>query len=221
MKIAAKLFLVLTTITTFGAVATVETVAVQKAELDSLCRKFPLNSRCADYSVERSQTQVRQLQRDSFCSKFPLNSRCQTPPMEVIKLNLDRSGTNDEWVLIEKQSNQIKLSHSPKAEDRLTSGILNGALGFVPVPLPFVEANRYYWQEHQTIEVSFQEDRCNTDDCIVTGKNSLTLPQDADLYSGTFTIDYQEKDLKRSLSFRIPADTEAETIDTITVESIY
>ncbi|WP_319419027.1 hypothetical protein [Pleurocapsa sp. FMAR1] len=44
------------------------------------------------------------------------------------------------------------------------------------------------------------------------------MPEGTDIYAGLFTINYQEKDLRRSLSFKIPADTEAETIDTIAVE---
>ena len=114
----------------------------------------------------------------------------------------------------------------------MVSGVLNGALNFVPVPLPFIEANKYDWKEHQIDRASFKSDcalkdtashkasrrhRCQAK-CMVRGKNSLTLPETSNVYGGLFTIDYQEKDLKRSLFFRIPADAEINTVDTITVE---
>ncbi|MEO0013677.1 MAG: hypothetical protein RLZZ535_2066 [Cyanobacteriota bacterium] len=50
----------------------------------------------------------------------------------------------------------------------------------------------------------------------VTSRNSV---KDNNIYSGVLTVEYQEKALRRSLSFKIPADMEAETVDTITVET--
>ena len=132
---------------------------------------------------------------------------------------MDRSGNNDEWIRIEKQANKIKLLHTTRVKDSLTSAALNGALGFVPFPLPFVKANRYYWEDHEVIQVSFKSDRCQTDDCTITATEILDLPEGTNIYAGLFTIDYQEKDLMRSISFRIPADTEAKEIETITVET--
>ena len=194
---------------------------VTQVNLDTLCRKFPLNSRCEDYQPTKSELkpQTYQLDRNSFCEDFSFNSRCQKPPTEVIKLNLDRSGEDDEWVLIEKQDRKIKLLHTTQVKDGLVSGALNGALGFVPFPLPFIEANKYDWQDHRVIEVAFKSDRCQTKNCTVTGKDTLTLPKDSSIHQGWFTIEYQEKNLRRSLSFRIPPDIKAESIDTITVEA--
>ena len=218
MKIATKLILSLTTILSLNAFAASSAVATQEVDRNDLCSKFPLNSRCEDYSATETETQTYQLDRDNFCDKFSLNSKCQKGPKEVIRLNLDRSGENDEWVRIEKQKNEVKLLHATKAKNGFTSGVLNGALGLVPVPLPFVELNDYERKEHEMLEVSFQSDRCETESCIVTGKDTLTLPEDADLYDGLFTIYYQEKDLKRSISFRIPADLEAKTLETVSFE---
>ena len=97
---------------------------------------------------------------------------------------------------IEKQDNKVKLSHTTRVKDGLVSGILNGGLGLVPVPLPFVEVNKYDWEDHQTIKVAFKSDRCEAQHCIVTGKDSITLSDETDLYGGLFTISYQEKDLR-------------------------
>ena len=220
MKILTKLSLSVAIVLTVDTFIT-SPVAAKEVSRDTLCRKFPLNSQCKNYqsAESESEAQIYQLDRDSFCEDFSFNSRCQKPPTEVIKLNLDRSGDDDEWIFIKKQDNQIKLLHTTQVKNGLVSGALNGALGFVPFPLPFVEANKYDWEDHQITEVAFKQDRCQTQNCIVTGKNTLTLPQGADIHQGWFTIEYQEKDLRRSLSFRIPADTEVETIDTITIKA--
>ncbi|MGL4619881.1 MAG: hypothetical protein ACRCZS_12610, partial [Chroococcidiopsis sp.] len=109
--------------------------------------------------------------------------------------------------------------HTTRVKDGLVSGALNGALGFVPFPLPFVEANKYDWENHQVIEVTFKSDRCQSNNCTVTGTDTLVLPKGTDIYAGLFTIYYQEKALRRSLSFKIPADLKAETVDTVTIEA--
>jgi hypothetical protein len=192
----------------------------KEIDLDSLCPKFPLNSRCQDYSLAESESKIYQLERNTFCAKFTFNSQCQKPPVEVIKINLDSSGDDDEWVRIEKQDNQVKLLHTTKVKDSLTSGVLNGALGLVPLPVPLpIEANKYNWEDHRVTRVTFQPDGCQTDSCILTGRDTLTLPEKANIYSGVLTVEYQEEELKRSLSLRIPADTEVETVDTITIEA--
>jgi hypothetical protein len=229
MKIFTKPFLALSTVMALNLAASFP-AATQEVDLDNLCRKFPLNSQCQDYSNKSfsetddfasSSSRQTTLSRQTFCNKFPLNSQCQKPPVEVIKLNLDRSGEDDEWVRIEKQANKIKLSHTTRVKDGLVSGALNGALGFVPFPVPFVELNKYDWEGHQIKKVSFKSDRCETKNCIVRGKNTLILPQSSDIYGGLFTINYQEKDVRRSLSFKIPPDTEAETIDTVNITTQY
>ena len=187
-------------------------------ERDTLCSKFPLNSRCEDFEASTSTSQIYQLDRNSFCDRFHLNSQCQQPPLQLIKLNLDRSGKNNEWVELEKRAGKIKLRHTTSVKDDLVSGLLNGALGLVPFPFQFVEVNKYDWKNHQVTKVSFKSDRCNAKSCVITGKDTLVLPENTNVFSGLFTIDYQEKDLRRSLSFRIPEDTNVKTVETITVE---
>ena len=217
MKITTKLIFAFTTAIAFNTSIGLP-AATKDIDRASLCAKFPLNSRCEDFSASKPETKVYQLDRNSFCEKFPFNSQCQEPPLKIIKLNLDRSGEDDEWVRIEKQNNKVKLLHTTKVKDGLVSGALDGALGFVPFPLPFVEANKYGWEDHQITKVTYQPDNCKVDECIVTGKDALILPPKTNIYAGSFTIEYREKDLKRSLSFKIPPDTKAETIDTITVK---
>ncbi len=194
---------------------------VKEIDRHTLCSRFPLNSRCEDFSAAKGTPTTHQLDRDRFCEKFALNSKCQQKPLQVIKLNLDRSGENDEWIRLEKQDSRVRLVHTTKVKDGLVSGVLNGAIGaLVPLPLPFVEANKYDWQDNIVTAISFRSDRCQGEKCIVAGKNSIALPKGMDIYRGKFTIEYREKELERSLTFRIPADVEAETINTISVTHV-
>jgi hypothetical protein len=103
-----------------------------------------------------------------------------------------------------------------KAEDFWGSLIVNGALSFIPYPIPF-DTNTYNWDDHQVIQVSFKSDRCQTDSCIVTSKKTLNLPAGTNVYQGLFTIEYQEEELRRSLSFKIPADVKPTIGNTVIV----
>jgi hypothetical protein len=193
----------------------------KEIDVDSLCPKFPLNSRCLDYdysSVKPEHTKL-ELERDSFCTKFPKNSYCLKAPPQVIKIQLDRSGEKDEWIKIEQQENKIKVKHTTQVKDDLVSGIFDGALSFVPVPLPFVEANKYNWKDHRVTRITFQPDGCKSESCIITGIDTLTLPEKTNIYSGVLTVEYQEEELRRSLSLRVPTDAETETLTSILVSS--
>ena len=218
MKIATKLILAFTTSIAFNT-AIIFPAITKEIDRNTLCTKFPLNSRCKNFQLSKPRTNIYQLNRRIFCKKFPLNSQCQKSPVEIIKLNLDRSGENDEWIRIKKQDNKIKLLHTTRVKDGLVSGALDGAVGaLIPIPLPYIEANKYGWEDHPITKVTYQRDNCKANNCIVIGKDTIILPPNADIYGGLFTIEYREKELKRSLTFRIPLDTKAEIIDTITVK---
>lgn len=191
----------------------------KEIDLDSLCSKFPLNSRCLDrdYSLVKPKSTKRTLERDNLCSKFPQNSYCLQEPPQLIKIKLDRSGEKDEWVRIEKQERKIKVKHTTKVKDNLISGILDGALSFVPVPLPFVELNKYNWKDHRVTKVSFQPDGCQGNSCKITGIDTFNLPENTSIYAGLLTVEYQEENYQRSLTLRIPIDAETETINSISI----
>lgn len=150
--------------------------------------------------------------------------------MQVIKFNLDRSGEDDEWIRIEKRGNTVRLLHTTKVKDVLVSKITNQALSFIPSPI-LPDMSKYNWHDHRVTRVTFKSDceasrcesavrhrhRCKFENCLTTGKKTLKLPKGTDIYQGVFTIEYQEKQLARSISFKIPADIEVSTIDTITI----
>ncbi|MGL5075876.1 MAG: hypothetical protein ACRDBG_08535, partial [Waterburya sp.] len=219
----AKLTLTIATTATaliINDIAVAQT-ANEQVNLDSLCYKFPLNSRCLDYDyslTEPEQTKL-EVERDSLCYKFPQNSNCLQEPPQVIKIQLDRSGEKDEWVQIAKQDNKIKVKHTTQVKDDLVSGIFDGALGFVPVPLPFVEVNEYNWENHRVTRITFQPDGCKSNSCTITGTNTLTLPEGTNIYNGLLTVEYQEEKLSRSLTLRVPTDAKTETIDSIAIKN--
>ena len=218
MKVLNRLMLAVVSTVAVNSFA-VSSAVTQEIDRQTLCDRFPLNSRCEDYQSTETESKIYQLDRNSFCDKFSSNSKCQQPATEIVKLNLDSLGENEEWIWIEKQANKIKLLHTTKVKDALVSGALNGALGaLVPIPLPFVEANKYNWEDSRVTQVAFTSDSCQTNSCTITGTDSLTLPKRTNIYGGLFTISYQEKELKRSLEFRVPPKTKVETIDTVTIE---
>ena len=74
------------------------------------------------------------------------------------------------------------------------------------------------WEDHQVNKVKFKSDRCNRQQCIVKGKEALKLPPKTNIHRGLFTIQDREKDLARSLSFRISHNVKPKTVDTIVVD---
>jgi hypothetical protein len=110
------------------------------------------------------------------------------------------------------------LLHTTEVKDELVSEILNGAIDFIPSPI-LPDVNKYNWEDHRVIGVSFKSDRCKTDSCMSTGKNTLKIPKKTNIHQGTFTIQYQEEDLVRAITFKIPPDTEAEISNTVTVST--
>jgi hypothetical protein len=219
-KISKILPIMAATLIVYGGVVThlTQKTNARELDLDSLCHKFPKNYRCLDYDyslVEPEQTKLK-IERDSLCHKFAKNSYCLQKPPQVIKIQLDRSGEKDEWIKIEQQDNKIKVKHTTQVKDGLISGIFDAALGFVPVPLPFVEVNKYNWKDHRVTGVAFQPDGCKLDSCKITGTDTLTLPRRTNIYGGVLTVEYQEKELTRSLSLRVPTDAETETLTSIT-----
>ena len=72
----------------------------EEVDLDNLCGKFPHNSRCQGYDFDSIEPKLMKLEieRSSFCNKFPLNSHCLQEPTQIMKIGLDRSGNNDEWI---------------------------------------------------------------------------------------------------------------------------
>ncbi|MEL6929021.1 MAG: hypothetical protein AAFO95_10330 [Cyanobacteria bacterium J06600_6] len=209
---------------------TVNSWATEPIEIDTLCLKFPLNSRCQSYQPDSTLFKPNlvkyQLDRQTFCEEFSFNSRCLTDPVEIINFNLDE----EEWIRIKKSGNKIQLFHSDRRVDSLVSLATGGAASLIPEPgilslLPFswldllpLDLNKYDWQDHQVTQVSFKSDRCQFDDCIVSGTTTIDLPANTKFSQGLFTVEYTEQELLRSVTFRIPADIEVTPIDTVTIQ---
>lgn len=177
----------------------------KEVDLDTLCQKFPLNSRCEGYS-----------------SSAPTQSAVTVDRVpQVIRLRLKTSGPDDEWIRIERNENTVKLVHTKRAK-RGISGVFNGILGAVsPVPLPSINSHR--WHDHPTTRIVFESDSCalsqrliastnlsqndrslHVSSCAIAGTDSVTLAQGTDIYQGRFIIEYSEENLLRSIAFRVP-----------------
>jgi hypothetical protein len=195
----------------------IQQVYAQKVDLRILCQKYPLNSRCQGNNQEQQQI-------NSLESKA-----------DIIKINLEASGTRNEWIRIEttnSEANKTVLNayHATRVKQNLLSGITTNLLNFGlgqlagevidgykgPVPVP--DINFYRWADHKTRRLTFVPDSClgnsstslenfqlsGQPSCAVTGSNSITLPVGTNIYAGILTIEYTEKNLIRTITFRVP-----------------
>jgi hypothetical protein len=153
--------------------------------------------------------------RNSLCAKFPQNSHCLKEPIQITKIQLDRSGEDDEWIRIERDENKFKLLHATQVEENFTSGLLRGLLSIASIPSSLAPKT-YFWEDHKTNRVAFKPDGCADENCIVAGDDTLELPKEINIREGILTLEYVEGELIRSIAFRIPTDAETETINTIT-----
>lgn len=171
----------------------------QEVNSDTLCHN-PLNSGCQEY-------------------KYPLykaeNVATSTQAPQIIKVKLKTSGPDNEWVRIEMRGNVVKLLHTTRAKTGF-SQVINS----VGLPVSF-----HKWHDHPTTRVTFTLDNCvpqqlqfsnnlapednqmsRSPGCTITGTDTLRLAEGMDIYSGRFTMEYQEGDLLRSIAFRIPSE---------------
>jgi hypothetical protein len=164
---------------------------------------------------QTKETNAKLVDWDSLCQKFPLNSRCLEGRPEVIKIPLASSGAKDEWIRIDKVGDKVKLLHTRESDGGLVSNAFNGAAGAVlPIPLPNIKLGQWSdhkmtgvtfkpdsCQEENPANKAIKE---NMASCAIAGKDTLVLPKGTDIYAGLFTIEYTEGNLERSIKFRVP-----------------
>jgi hypothetical protein len=188
----------------------------QQVDRESLCQKFPQNSNCKNepYAPETTKTSAEQIDWDSLCQRFPQNSRCKEGRPEVIKIPLAAFGAKDEWIRIDKIGDKVKLLHTRESDGGALSDVFNGAVGAAsPIPIPNIKFGQ--WSDNKMTRVTFKPDSCqesstnkampeNDLSCAIAGEDTLVLPNGTDIYAGLFTIEYNEGDLGRSITFRVP-----------------
>lgn len=152
----------------------------QEANLDLLCQRSPLNSRCQEHQTS---------QQDTETDHKPISPK-------VIKFKLNDLGGVSEWIRVEMTGNQVKLLHTVVAQSGLSRAITSVAK--LPIAID------HTWYDHPTSRIVFQPDGCENSDCLITGTNSITLTTDTDIYQGQFTLQYTESGWLRTITFRIP-----------------
>jgi hypothetical protein len=127
----------------------------------------------------------------------------------IIKHELDTSGRNDEWVRLEVTGDVVKLLHTRVGESE-TSSAISSVAGLVP-NLPISPPTFYRWYDHKTTRVAFKPDDCTESGnqatrstCLITGIETLTLPSGRNIRKGLITIEYEDRKLIRSVTFRLP-----------------
>lgn len=161
--------------------------------LDILCQKFLLNSRCQGYKFSHEAKEA----------------AIATGASQVIKLRLKTSGSDNEWIRIERSGNIVRLLHTTRAKKQF-SRVINSLASAAPIPVPRI-FNFYQWYDRQTTYIAFEPDiwkllqqlklsktsvpqtRHTSDpSCTITGTDSVFLSARMDIRHGSFTIEYQE-----------------------------
>jgi hypothetical protein len=146
---------------------------------------------------------------DVLCQRSPLNSRCQNPISErpvdvvpdstkpqVIKIKLNDLSGVSEWIRAEIRGSEVRLLHTVVTQSGLSKGI--SAI----TKLPFAIAHT--WYDHPASRIAFWPDDCENSDCLVLGTDSITLPAAAQMYRGRFMMEYTESGWVRTITFKLP-----------------
>lgn len=199
--------------------AIVQKADAQTFDLDTFCQNYPANSRCEDY-----------------VSANPDSLNKPNSPLQVIKIQLETYGSDDEFVWLEineETVGDITLSayHMEKTEGLLFS-LLNGAVGAAaPIPIPFDLIQVYDSQSNQTEFIAFTPDSCEAQpllmngqgfqqpNCSITGTDTISLSEEVDIRLGFFTLVYTEGDLSRAVTFKI-GDHDAEIISELDIDNL-
>lgn len=127
----------------------------------------------------------------------------------IIKYELDTSGRNDEWVRLEITGDVVKLLHTRVGASE-TSSAISSVAGLIP-NLPISPPTFYRWYDHKTTRVAFKPDDCTESgnqatrsSCLITGIETLTLLPGRNIRKGLITIEYEDRKLIRSVTFRLP-----------------
>lgn len=140
---------------------------------------------------------------------------------QKIKLKLDVSGPDNEWIRIDiddsKAGNRVITAyHTKRVKRSFPSNLANGVLEFgaseiidgYDGPVPFPRINFHKWADHKTLRLLFKPNHCpeSMPNCATKGTTSIVLSNGTDIRAGKFTIEYAEKDLIRTITFKIPSD---------------
>jgi len=184
-KLAAAVCLGLVT------VALTQPAHAQEVDLEAFCQNYPLNSRCQDYPSATS-------------------AESSEPTPDVIAFRLPSSGPNNEWIRLDVDGSVIRVRHTTRVLNPVTQ-VFSLALGPIN-PIRF-----HNWRDHDTTQVTFVPDQCSQSSdlsseqpenpsCVITGADSITLPDGLSVYQGEFTVEYLEEGFVRTISFRVPAE---------------
>jgi hypothetical protein len=152
----------------------------------------------------------------------------QASQEQSIKVRLGVSGVDNEWIRIDGNlaTGTLTVYHTTRVRQALLSDVATALLGVGagalvseaidgyngPVPTPNLNFHR--WVDHQTRRLLFVPDDCSEasstpernlpSPCTISGTNTIALPPNTNIRAGTWTIEYTEETLIRTIAFRIP-----------------
>lgn len=188
----------------------------QPVDRNYLCQRFPLNSRCQGYK------------------SLPTQSETNSEQVVKVRLDKDGPNNEWIRVEVNGNTVRLlHTTQVVTGISRAINGII-GAVSPVPIPFDANFYNWRDHQTLQStfepdncppsamvvpnsstlpakllvmLNTAMQSTSApmQTATCAVTGKNQLVLPPGIDLYAGQFTVEYAEREMIRSIKFRLPA----------------
>jgi len=128
---------------------------------------------------------------------------------QVTRFKPEIAGVDNEWIRIERCGDTVRIVHTRRAnENRGVLGVVNVVTDLMGPTTGFAR-----WYDHPTTRVAFKSDHCtesieltNTDGCVITGTEALTLSPEITIYQGIFMIEYTNGELMRTIAFRLPSE---------------
>ncbi len=162
---------------------------------------------------------VESCQESNSCEQIPPKELIKNPEIttnpepEVLRIKLFEDSGSSEWIRLEKNGNVIKILHTRSRPNELTR-FLARAFFFPQI---------YNWDDHPASRIVFTSDDCsdfvphssrsisrisesktNDPNCIITSSSdTITLKDGTDIRKGSFTIEYTESNLARTVTFKV------------------
>lgn len=202
---------------------TAQPTNAQEAELDVHCQRVAFSTQCQS----RLHTQQENSSVSESAQVIKIKLEISGPDNEWIRLEtIDRENSTVLSAYHTRRVRRTLISNIVTglvevSTEELAGEVIDGYDGPVIVP----DINFYRWADHTTRRIFYVPDGCteeaiilpeavspeesnasNQTSCIIAGTDTITLPPDTNIRTGTIILEYIEQDLVRSIAFRIPPE---------------
>jgi hypothetical protein len=157
----------------------------QSANAAPLCQGSQLNTDCKTAQIVQQTPNTEP------------NSAQTSAATQTIKFKLNDLSGVSEWIRVDVSDRQVKLLHTVVS----ASGVAKAVSSATRLP-----AFAHTWYDHPTTRIFFQPEGCTQTECLITGTDTVTLPDGISVYQGQFTLEYTESGWQRTITFKVPQD---------------